>query len=168
MIRKSLLLAIALNMSLSGCALHPLYSGGSKGSVARFQESVSVSGIDGKMGWLMHNALVDRIGTPSAGAARYRLDVELDDKITGSGSTRNSNVTREIRTVRARYHLVDNQSAEVVLDATAGSDESLDVVSSEYATIAGENSALERLTQTVADQIVARIALFAARQHMGK
>ena len=37
------------------------------------------------------------------------------------------------------------------------------VVSSEYATIAAEQTALERLSEVVADQIVARLGLFAAR-----
>jgi LPS-assembly lipoprotein len=50
-----------------------------------------------------------------------------------------------------------------VLDATAGSDAGIDVVSSEYATIAAEQSALERLSGIVADRIVARIALYAQR-----
>jgi LPS-assembly lipoprotein len=48
-----------------------------------------------------------------------------------------------------------------VLDTTAGSDAGIDVVSSEYATIAGENSALENLTQKVADQIVTRLSIYA-------
>ena len=51
----------------------------------------------------------------------------------------------------------------MVLDATAGSDAGIDSVGSEYATIAAENSALERLTEVVADQIVARLALYAER-----
>jgi LPS-assembly lipoprotein len=51
----------------------------------------------------------------------------------------------------------------VVLDATAGSDSGIDVVSSEYATIAAEQTAQERLADVVSDQIVARLALFGAR-----
>jgi LPS-assembly lipoprotein len=51
----------------------------------------------------------------------------------------------------------------VVLDATAGSDAGIDIVSSEYATIAAEQTALENLTDTVADQIVARLAIYAKR-----
>jgi LPS-assembly lipoprotein len=50
-----------------------------------------------------------------------------------------------------------------VLDATAGSDVGIDVVSSEYATVAAEQSALERLADVLADQITARLGLFAAR-----
>jgi LPS-assembly lipoprotein len=37
------------------------------------------------------------------------------------------------------------------------------VVQSEYATIAAEQTALERLSGIVADQIVARVALYAQR-----
>ena len=48
-----------------------------------------------------------------------------------------------------------------MLDATAGSDAGIDVVGSEYATIAAEKTALERLSGIVADQIVARVARFA-------
>ena len=49
-----------------------------------------------------------------------------------------------------------------MLDATAGSDAGIDVVSSEYATVAAEQTAQERLSKVVADQMVARLALFAA------
>jgi LPS-assembly lipoprotein len=65
--------------------------------------------------------------------------------------------------LRARYRLVDTSNGAVVLDATAGSDVGIDVVSSEYATVAAENSALERLSEILADQITARVALYANR-----
>ena len=70
-------------------------------------------------------------------------------------------VTRERRTLRARYQLISLTTGETVLDATAGADAGIDVVSSEYATIASENTALENLTQRVADQIVTRLSLYA-------
>jgi LPS-assembly lipoprotein len=51
----------------------------------------------------------------------------------------------------------------VLLDATAGSDAGVDVVGSEYATVAAEQTALERLSKVVAEQIVSRVALFVTR-----
>ena len=56
----------------------------------------------------------------------------------------------------------------MVLDATAGSDAGIDVVSSEYATVAAEQTALEQLSDIVADQIVARLALYARRTQPAK
>ena len=50
-----------------------------------------------------------------------------------------------------------------MLDATAGSDAGIDVVSSEYATVAAEQTAAERLSEAVSDQIVARLGLYATR-----
>ena len=52
----------------------------------------------------------------------------------------------------------------MVLDATAGSDAGIDVVSSEYATVAAEQSAAERLATVLADQVVGRIGLYLTRQ----
>jgi LPS-assembly lipoprotein len=65
--------------------------------------------------------------------------------------------------LRARYQLVDLSNGMVVLDATAGSDASIDIVSSEYATVAAEQSALENLSGILADQIMSRLALYASR-----
>jgi LPS-assembly lipoprotein len=147
---------------LSGCQLQPLYSGGSAGPVASTLSSVTIAPIEGQVGWLVYNKLRDRVGAAGA-TARYRLNVELDDNIVGLGIRGDRAVTRERRSLRARYQLVDVATGAVVLDATAGSDAGIDVVSSEYATVAAEQTAAERLSEVVADQIVARLALFASR-----
>ena len=92
-------------------------------------------------------------------APRYRLDVRLDDKLEGFALLSDDTIGRERRTLRARYQLVDLASDEIVLDASAGSDAGIDVVSSDYATIAAEQSALENLALDVANRIVTNVAL---------
>ena len=158
---RAFLLILAL--ALSGCGLRPLYGGGESSSVAQGLHRIEVGKIPGQVGWLTRNALVDRLGGEANGENLYRLEVELDDNITGFGIRGDSATTRERRTLRARYRLVELATGAVVLDATAGSDAGIDVVSSEYATLAAEQTAVERLTMVVADQIVARLATFAAR-----
>ena len=150
-----------LSVSLSACGLQPLYSGGSQGAVSGLLGAVTVDPIEGKNGWLMRNALNDRLTAGGATTTRYKLTIKLDDQIEGFGIRADDTVTRERRTLRARYQLVDLESGKTVLDATAGSDAGIDVVGSEYATIAGENTALENLTQEVAEQIVTRISIYA-------
>jgi len=150
--------------ALSGCQLQPLYGGGVGGPVQSTLAAVEVAPIEGQAGWLMGNALRDRLDTGQSMSPRYRLEVRIDDSIAGLGVRRDDSVTRERRTLRARYQLVEIETGTVVLDATAGSDAGIDVVGSEYATIAAERSALERLSQIVADQIVARVAKFAQSQ----
>jgi len=148
---------------VSACGLHPLYGGGSNGLVAGELRSVQVGPIPGQSGWLVRNKLVDRLGESGSGPARYRLDVTLDDNITAFGLRADRAATQERRTLRARYQLVDASNGTVLLDATAGSDAGIDIVSSEYATVAAEQTALEQLSDIVADQIVARLAVYAAR-----
>jgi LPS-assembly lipoprotein len=156
-------LAIAASVLLTGCQLQPLYAGGAGGQVATTLSSVSVAPIQGQVGWLVYNKLKERLATGADSAARYRLDVELDDNIVGLGIRGDRAVTRERRSRRARYRHTDLSSGQVVLDATAGSDAGVDVVSSEYATVAAEQTAAERLSEVVADQIVSRLGLFASR-----
>jgi LPS-assembly lipoprotein len=159
---RALALALA-GLLVSGCGLQPLYSGGSGGTVATTLSSVTVAPIEGQVGWLVYNKLKERMATGEQSAARYRLDVQLDDSIIGLGIRGDRAVTRERRTLRARYQLVELGTGQVVLDATAGSDAGIDVVSSEYATVAAEQTASERLSEVVADQIVSRLGLFATR-----
>ena len=163
--RALLLLAL---VALSGCTLRPLYAGGGDGRVAQALQVVDVAPIGGRAGWLVRTALEDRLGNGNGAAVRYRLEVELDDEITGFGIRSDNSVTRERRTLRARYRLVDAGLGTVLLDATAGSDAGIDVVSSEYATVAAEQTALERLSKEIADQIVTRIALYASRTSGGQ
>lgn len=157
---RHLLALILVSLMLSACGLKPLYSGGSTGAVASTLGTVVVEPISGKNGWLMRNALNDRLGSTQSASAKFRLVVALDDQIEGFGVRADDTVTRERRTLRARYQLVSLTTGETVLDATAGADAGIDVVSSEYATIASENTALENLTQRVADQIVTRLSLY--------
>jgi LPS-assembly lipoprotein len=158
--RALVLLAL---VPLSACGLHPLYGGGSASSVASTLRSIAVGPIPGQSGWLVRNKLVDRLGEGGNGTAIYRLDVTLDDNITAFGLSSNQAATQERRTLRARYQLVEVKSGMVVLDATAGSDSGIDIVGSEYATVAAEQTALENLAEIVADQITARVGLYASR-----
>ena len=160
---RLLLAASAASLALAGCGLRPLYGGGGAGPVAQTLHSVEVAPIEGKAGWLVRTALQDRLGAPQGGAGRYRLVVRLDDSIVGFGIRPDDSETRERRTLRARYQLIEAEKGTVVLDATAGSDAGIDVVSSDYANVAAEQTALERLSKVVADQIVTRLALYVRR-----
>src|SRR3546814_8690001 len=87
--------------------------------------------MEGDEGWRVRNAHRDRLqGTQGGEGAgkRLRLDVRLEDSITGCGVRADDTVTRERRTLRARYQLVDSASGAVLLDATAAQDAGIDVV----------------------------------------
>lgn len=157
---------LVLLAALSGCGLRPVYAGGANGAVAQGLAGIDVGPISGREGWLVRNALNDRLGqgTGASQSPRYRLDVLLDDQLEGLGLLTDDTIGRERRTLRARYQLVDIASGAILVDATAQSDAGIDVVSSEYATIAAEQSALENIAQQVADRIVTRLTLALSTQ----
>lgn len=154
-------LLVAMSAMLGACNLRPLYAGGTSGVVAQQLGHVEIEPIAGKAGWLTRNALKDQLETFEGQEVKYRLIVVLDDKIAGFGVRSDDRITRERRTLRARYQLVRVTDSVIVLDATAGSDAGIDVVSSEFATVAAEDTALENLATRVANQIVTRLSLFA-------
>ncbi|MFT3964882.1 MAG: LPS assembly lipoprotein LptE [Sphingobium sp.] len=167
--RRALLASLLLGAAglLSACGLKPLYEGGRQGVAAQRLADVEVAPIPGKSGWLLRNALTERLQSLPGGTPRYRLTIDIDDRIDGLGVRTNNIVTRERRTVRARYQLHDNtlaKDAAPVLDDVITGDVGLDVTSSEYATVAAEDSALERLSDQIADRILARIAIDAKRR----
>lgn len=156
---RTLIVSLAL-FALSACGLQPLYSSAGNDPVAQGLAAVEVPPIQGRDGWLVRNALSDRLHVGGASVTpRYRLDVQLDDSLEALGVLNDDTISRERRILRARYQLVDLSNGTILLDATSGSDAGIDVVSSEYATIAAEQTALENLSRVVADQMVRQVAL---------
>ena len=140
--------------ALSACGLQPIYAGANGNSAAAKLSAVEVAPIQGRTGWLLATALEDRVDLRASDTApRYRLDVQIDESLESLGLLTDETVSRERRILRARYQLIDLSSGAILLDA------GIDVVSSDYATIAAERAAAERLSQVVADQIVTRVSL---------
>ncbi len=157
--------AVALLLALlPGCQLQPVYSASSGAALAGLLGGVEVPPIPERTGFLVRDQLVARLDAGRAGTTpRYRLNVVLDDRIEGFGVRGDNSIVRERRTLRARYALIDLESGRPVLEAVAGADAGIDVVSSEYAVVAAEVTASERLAEAIADQIVGRLAIFARR-----
>ena len=74
-------LAVLAGLTLfsAGCGLQPMYAGGASGIVGRELAAIEVPAIEGPAGWLVRNALIDRLGAGGQAASRYRLDVRLEE-----------------------------------------------------------------------------------------
>ncbi|MEP3051941.1 MAG: LPS assembly lipoprotein LptE [Erythrobacter sp.] len=155
----ALTFALAAAPLLNGCGLQPLYSSSNASGVPQGLAAVQVPAIPGRAGWLLRGELEDRLGVNGATTPRFQLDVRLDDSLEALGVLNDDTISRERRVLRARYQLIDLEDGEILLDATARSDAGIDVVSSEFATITAEQTALENLTLEVADRMVTQIAL---------
>ena len=153
------LFACLMLLALSACGLSPMYAGGANSASAQGLAAVEIPAIQGRGGWLVKNALDQRLGIAGKTAPQYRLDVRLDDSLEALGVLNDDTISRERRVLRARYQLIEIATGAVLLDATAGSNAGIDVVSSEYATIAAEQKALENLALEVADRMATQVAL---------
>jgi LPS-assembly lipoprotein len=154
-----MLVTLAALCTLTACGLSPMYAGGTSAATAQGIAAIDVPAIEGRGGWLVKNALNARLGVAGQTTPQYRLDVRLDDSLEALGVLNDDTISRERRILRARYQLVELATNSVLLDATAGSDAGIDVVSSEYATIAAEQKALENLAVDVADRMATQIAV---------
>jgi len=163
MTRIALLAALLVT---AGCGLQPVYSGGSRSAAASLLANIEVSPIADRSGYLVRQALLETLGGrgDASSGSGYRLDIKLDDDIIGFGVRGDDSISRERRQLRARWQLVDSASGNVVIDASARTDAGIDVVRSQYAVVAAETAALERLADEIARQITARIALYARTQ----
>ena len=153
------LAALTALLLTAACNLAPIYAQGSHGPAAATLSQIAVAPIPDRAGYLLRQQLLERLNPGDA--PRYRLEITLDDKLTGFGIRTDQTITRERRALRARYRLVGTDTDTVLIDATAAADEGIDVVQSEYAVVAAEQTALERLSIRLADQITARVALYA-------
>jgi LPS-assembly lipoprotein len=152
----------ALLLALAGCQLQPVYGGGAASAPATLMADIGIAPIPERAGFMVRQALVEQFGRTSE-SPRYRLEVVLDDQIIAFGVRGDSSAARERRTLRARFRLVAVASGVVLVDDTASADAGIDRVSSNYAVVAAETTALERLSVDIARQISARLARYARR-----
>ena len=151
-------------LALGACNLQPIYAGGSASAPATLLADIGIAPIPERAGFMVRQALEEQFGR-SVQAPRFRLEIVLDDQISAFGLRGDSSAARERRTLRARFRLVDATTNMVMVDDTAAADAGIDRVSSNFAVVAAENAALERLAVDVARQISARLARYArARQ----
>ena len=151
------MLLLPLGLAVAGCNLAPVYAGAGASAPATLMADIAIAPIPDRAGFMVRQALEEQLGRP-VDNPRYRLEVVLDDQITAFGVRGDSSAARERRTLRARFRLVDATSGVVVVDDSAASDAGIDRVSSNYAVVAAENSALDRLATDIARQISARLA----------
>ena len=159
-----LLVVLAAALALAGCNLRPVYGGGGTSAPATLLADIGIAPIPERSGFMVRQALEEQFGRPVANP-RYRLEVVLDDQITAFGLRGDSSAARERRTLRARFRLLDAATNQVLVDDSAAADAGIDRVSSNFAVVAAETAALERLSVDIARQIGSRLARYArARQ----
>ncbi len=152
---------------LSACGFEPMYgaraTGGSTADDLATIEVAPIRDRDGnpyRLGQMMSNALGERLYPSGIGATRYRLELLLDREREGFGFRPDEAVTRYGLRLTARYRLIDLASGAMVLEETARSYNSYDVVQSDFATMTAERDMENRLTKDLSERISGRLSLY--------
>lgn len=153
-------LSLLAASSLSGCGFEPLYATSQTSSVSQQLQGVEIGPIPDRLGQVVRNELTKGVRPSGGRGTNYRVEVVLEPSIEGFGFRSDESITRERVRLVARYQLIDLKTGDTLYDDVVRADTSIDVVQSDFATVAAEEKATQRNAIQVSELILRRLALF--------
>lgn len=150
---------------LAACGFQPLYGEGPRQADPGQLGAVEVAPIADRVGQFTRNLLLDRLnphGRPDA--PEYRLDVTLHESSQRLAFQKDATATRALMNLVARYRLTEIASGAVVHESSSRATAAYNIVESNFATIASEKNARERVSRIVADDIALRVSVCFSRR----
>jgi LPS-assembly lipoprotein len=128
-------------------------------------QAISITGLDGRLGQLVHNALLDDLNPTGAEVpSRYILDIDLQRSAQELAIQTNDVITRFNLRLSARFRLLDSKSGEVLYNSQVLRVASYNVSLQPYATLAAEIDAERRIAREVGNNISTLLAVHFAQQ----
>src|SRR5262245_21117709 len=156
-------------LGAAGCGFEPLYARHANGSVVDDLAMIRIDLIPDRSGQILRNYLLDDLNPRGQAAqATYYLSVRVNEPRQEVGLQRNDTVTRYSYGVSAAFNLRDGRGGSL-LNGTSNSGTSFEISDSEFATLANQASARDRLMQQISGDIREQLAVyFNARRANGK
>jgi len=160
-------LLVAMLLNLTACGFHTLYGRGEKGvaSASNQLALVRIDRIPDRLGQELRNALLDRItpmGPPSE--PRYLLRVSVKEAIQELGIRKDETATRANLRLNAKYALYDAVTHEALFESKLRAVGSYNILQSDFATLAAEQSVRSRLVRKLSDNIRTGVAVHLSAQ----
>ena len=162
----TLLLALGTALPLSGCGFTPLHTQPS-GTATFEQLDISVS--DGRdendraAGFALRQHMLDRTGGANP-AAPYRLEIVPDVRRVGLGLTDLDRASRFDSVMRARWTLTESRTGRIVERGLLDGRASFSADRDPYRLLSTDQAAVDRVTRSVADDILVAVAVALAGQ----
>lgn len=155
--RRAAATIMGLATLVAACGFQPVHQRGAPDTAVT--AGVRVAPIPERAGQLVHRELSRRLRSDRAGrGTRYRLAVELDERVAETGFRADETATRRNVTVMASYTLVDARTGDTVLRGRAESTTSANILDQPYATEVAERDARQRGANDLAKKIFRDIA----------
>jgi LPS-assembly lipoprotein len=152
--------SIALLSLTASCGFEPLYARKDNGSVVDDLAQVRIDLIPDRSGQILRNYLLDDLNPRGQAAApNYYLTVRVNEPRQEIGLQRNDTVTRYSYGVSAQFSL-RNARGGTVYSGSSASGTSFEISDSEFATIANQQTARDRLMQQISGDIREQLAVF--------
>jgi len=156
--RRTVLLGATL--ALGACNLRPMLHSTNGEAVRGQLEATKIVGLDGRLGQLVRNALLDElnpagVATPSA----YILDIKLQRNAQALGIQSNNVITRFNLRLTASFELVDAKTGKVLYESRVQRIASYNVGEDPYATLSAEVDAERRVAREVSNNIATVLAV---------
>jgi LPS-assembly lipoprotein len=151
-------LAIALGLVFlaAGCGFEPLHA--QRGAVAALPP-IRIEPIPERSGQILRNYLLDRMAPRGEGGAQaYSLAVRLFEPRQVLALRRDDVISRMGYSAVASYELIDAAGKRVFAGSSSYSTD-YEITNSEFATLAAQQNARERVLELVADDIRNQIAV---------
>lgn len=162
--RRALLLG--LGAVLGACNFRPLYlaQGATDAAVQTELAAIEIRGLDGRLGYLLRNALLDELNPAAADVApRYVLDVRLRSRATALGIQLDNTITRFNLLLAAAFELRDKSENGLLYASSVRRVASYNVSREPYADLIASQEAERRAAQQVAINIRTLLAVQFAR-----
>ena len=162
--RRTVLLGVCL--TLGACTIRPLLLQTADDQEVRERlEAITIVGLDGRLGQLVRNSLLDQLNPASlSGPNRYILQVELRRNASSLGIQLDDVITRFNLTLTARFELVDAKDGRVLYEDQVQRIASYNVSRQPYATLSAEVDAERRVANEVGSNIRTVLAVYFANQ----
>jgi len=161
--RRTALVALLL-APLGACTVRPLLRQTQDAGVRERLAAVEITGLDGRLGQLVRNALLDELNPGSDSAPpRYRLAVRLRRATSALAIQLDNTITRYNLTLTARYRLLDADTNRVLFRSAVRRIASYNVRRAPYATLAAELDAERRAARELGNEIRTQLAVQFAR-----
>ncbi len=160
-------LLLGAGLVLSGCGFQPLYAPSAPQAASPIDRmaAIRIAPMPDRIGQQMHNLLRDRLnprGQP--GDPAYRLDVRLSESRRELGIRKDETATRANLILSARFTLREIDSKRVLLQETARSVNSYNILTSQFATAFSEADARERALRELSESIRTRLAIYFSQE----
>jgi LPS-assembly lipoprotein len=160
------MLLFCLGAALGACNFRPLYlaEGPDEAPVRAELAAIEIDGLDGRLGYLVRNALLDELNPGSVGEPpRYVLDVRLSSSARALGIQLDNTITRYNLALTAAFQLREKGQNDVLYASRVRRISSYNVSREPYADLIASQDAERRAAEEVASDIRALLAVQFAR-----